>query len=232
MSVWRNVAVVGLAILSAQANADIKLPPAISSHMVLQRDIAAPVWGTADPGEQVTVEFAGQKKTAKADAGGKWMVKLDPMPTSAEPRVMTVTGSIQNRKSEIQNVLVGEVWVGSGQSNMAGGVAGYAKGDEVLAKAAAAGPYSKIRLLPSRSAGWQEATVDNVNKFSALLFAFGLRLHQELNVPVGLLLGAVGGTPSGNWLSEEAYRSDAACQAEVKKLAPTYPYEQLQKKYE
>jgi len=100
-----------LAVLTS-ANAEVKLPSIFTDHMVLQRDKAVPVWGKAAPGEEVVVEFAGQKKTAKADAAGKWMVKLDPMPTNAEPQVLKA-GNVS-----VQDVLVGEVWLASGQSNM------------------------------------------------------------------------------------------------------------------
>ena len=103
---------------------------------------------------------------------------------------------------------------------MAGGVNGYAKGDDVLAKLAAAAPYSKLRLIKGKGT-WQEATVQNVNGFSALLFAFGLKLQQDLDVPVGLMLGAVGGTPSGAWLTEAALADDAPCQESIRLYAAT-----------
>src|SRR5262249_39191993 len=127
------------------------------------------------------------------------------------PDKLTVRGT---NTITLDDVLVGEVWVGSGQSNMAGGLAGYAQADAVLAKMAAGAPYAHLRLVRGRSS-WQEATATNVNGFSALLLAFGLRLHQELGVPVGLMLGAVGGTPSGYWLSEEAYQADDACKQAI-----------------
>ena len=109
---------------------------------------------------------------------------------------------------------------------------GYAKsvtnlpnGDEVLAKLAAAGPYPKLRLISNKQGGWKEATVPNINGFSALLFSFGQKLQQDLDVPVGLMQGAVGGTPSGAWLSEEALAADAACQELIQKYVrqPTIP---------
>jgi sialate O-acetylesterase len=94
----------------------LALANVISDHMVLQRDLAAPVWGMDVPGEKVTVEFAGQSKTAVADEKGTWRVKLDSMPASAEPRVLTIRDSKQ--KVQIADVLVGDVWIGAGQSNM------------------------------------------------------------------------------------------------------------------
>ena len=129
-----------------------------------------------------------------------------------------------------EDVLVGEVWVGSGQSNMAIGSSGFINGDNVLAAAVAAAPYPKIRLVRA-DAKWQEATPQNVTGFSALLFSFGLRLQKELDVPVGLMLGAVGGTPSGFWLSEEALKNDAPCQALIKKYAATFNYDEAMQKY-
>jgi sialate O-acetylesterase len=109
-------------------------------------------------------------------------------------------------------------------------VAGYAKNDAGLAAAAAAS-YPRLRLARG-GRGWQEATPEDINGFSAILFAFGQRLHQELDVPVGLMVGAVGGTPSGYWLSEQAYQTDAACKAVVQEFAAKYSFEAEQKKHE
>ena len=92
--------------------ADVKLPSFISDHLVLQQQSNVPVWGWAKEGEEVVVEFAGQKKTAKTDAAGKWRVMLDPLAASAEPREMKIGGRV------LKDVLVGEVWLASGQSNM------------------------------------------------------------------------------------------------------------------
>jgi len=119
-----------LAPLSILPAAELKLPSVFSDHAVLQRDMPVPVWGTAGAGDEISVEFAGQKKMAKADASGKWGVKLDAMPASAQPRELKVTGSTTPSGAiTLKDVLVGEVWVGSGQSNMANPVAGYTAGD-------------------------------------------------------------------------------------------------------
>lgn len=210
------------------AHAEVKLPAIISDHMVLQREVAAPVWGTASPGEAVSVSIAGQTKKAVAGADGKWEVRLDPLKT-AEGLTLTVKGT---NMIEVKDVLVGEVWLGSGQSNMAGSVRTFKGADEGLQKTLAAAPYPRIRLIKQGGSGWQLATHANVDGFSAILFAFGSRLQSELDAPVGLLLGAVGGTPSGFWLTEEMYRSDAACQAQVKKFAATYDFAAAMKGYE
>lgn len=198
-----------LAVYPASAFADVKLPNVLSDHMVLQREAPVPIWGTAAPGEQVTVKFREQTKTTTAGADGKWLVKLDAL-TAGGPDALTVVGK---NTVTLQDILVGEVWVGSGQSNMAGSVGSYAKGDDVLAKLAEA-KYPKLRF--SKSGGkWSESDEKTNPGASAILFSFGVRLQQELNVPVGLMLGAVGGTPSGYWLSDEAYRSDAAVKTVV-----------------
>jgi sialate O-acetylesterase len=218
-------AMCGLAFTSAAAQAEVKLPPVLSSHMVLQRDAAVPIWGTAAPDEKVTVKFRSQEKTVTAGKDGKWMVKLDSLKAGG-PDALTVSG---RNTITLEDVLVGEVWVGSGQSNMEGTVSGYAKGDEVLAELARA-TYPKIRLS-KRGGKWLEATPPNINGFSAILFAYGVGLQKDLDVPVGLMVGAVGGTPSGYWLSDEAYRSDEACKAVVKKYAETYDFDKAKAKH-
>ncbi len=195
--------------------------------MVIQSGAAAPIWGKASPGEAVTVCIAGQTKTATADAQGQWKVTLDPLKV-AEGLTLTVKGK---NAIEVQDVLVGEVWLGSGQSNMDMHVNSYTNNDPVLAQAAATS-YPKLRLLHKGRKGWEEATPANNAQFSALLFAFGFRLQQELGVPVGIMVGAVGGTPSGYWLTEEMYRGDAACRAQAEEFAKTYDFAAAQKKYE
>ena len=214
-----------LAAGATTALAEVKLPAVLSSHMVLQREMAVPVWGTAAAGEKVTVKFRAQEKSAEADAQGKWQVKLDALPAGG-PDALTVSGT---NTLTLDDVLVGEVWVGSGQSNMDLSVTGCTRDDEALAKAAAAS-YPKLRFIRSGNPGWQEAIPQNNANTSALLFSFGVPLQAKLDVPVGLLVGAVGGTPSGYWLSEKAYADDAACNEVVAKYAATYSFENAQKK--
>jgi sialate O-acetylesterase len=214
-----------LLLLASSLHAEVKLSKVFTPHMVLQRGMAVPVWGTAAPGEKVTVAFAGQSKTATADDKGAWSVKLDSLMASAEPRTLTI-GS-----QKIDDVLVGDVWVGSGQSNMDMVVASYTKDDPVLDEASKQ-TCPQLRLLrKDANATWEQATPETNPKFSALLFSFGFPLQKELGVPVGLMVGAVGGTPSGFWLSDDMYRSDAACAEAAKKFAPTYKYDELVAKY-
>src|SRR5215470_12154470 len=102
-------------LTASPAWADVQLPSVLGSHMVLQRDKPLPVWGWADPGEEVKVEFAGKEAVTKADAKGNWRVTLPAQKANATGQRLTVTGK---NKVELEDVLVGEVWVGSGQSNM------------------------------------------------------------------------------------------------------------------
>ncbi|MDX1945824.1 MAG: sialate O-acetylesterase [Pirellulaceae bacterium] len=204
-------------LLAAAAHADVKLPPFFSDHLVLQRETQVPIWGTAAAGEKVTVRFRDQEKSTTAGADGKWRVELDPLQVG-QPGELTVAGK---NMLTLQDVLVGEVWVGSGQSNMQGATRSYAVNDAELARLRDGGPYPQIRL--GRANGnWQVATPQNIDGFSAILFAFGQTLQKELDVPVGLLVGAVGGTPSGAWLSERSLAEDAPCQALIAEYAKSY----------
>lgn len=207
--------------------ADVKLPAVLSSHMVLQREMAVPVWGTAVAGEKITVKFRNQEKSAVTDDKGNWMLTLDALKAGG-PDVMTVAGT---NTLTLDDVLVGEVWIGSGQSNMAMSVSSYVKDDEVLEKLAA-GTYPKLRFIRVGNTQWNEAVPENIQKTSALMFSFCQPLQQKLDVPVGFMVGAVGGTPSGYWLSQEAYANDAACKEVVTKYAATYSFEEAQKRVE
>lgn len=219
----------GALAIAPPLQAEVKVPNLFSDHMVLQRGQAVPIWGTAAANEKLTVKFRQQSKETTADANGKWRVALDALEVG-EASDLTIEGAAN--KIQIVDVLVGEVWVGSGQSNMDGSVSGYAKGDPVLATLAAT-PNFKIRLLKGGANGkWQVATSQSNKGFSALLYSFGVRLQQQLNVPVGLMQGAVGGTPSGYWLSDEMLAADEPCQAKVKQLLATYDEGAEKGKYE
>jgi len=205
----RYAFVAGLALLVAAPSvsvAEVKLPAVIASNMVLQRDMPVPIWGTADAGEKVTVAFAGQTKTATADESGRWIVRLDPLKASAKGRTLVVQSAIGNRKSEMTNVLVGEVWVGSGQSNMQWSVTRALNPKEEVAAA----KWPKIRLfyVPRKqaitpqpiTANWTECSPKTVGGFSAVLYYFGRHLHKELDVPMGLIATAWGGTRVEPWI--------------------------------
>jgi sialate O-acetylesterase len=199
--------------------ADVRLPAVISHRMVVQRDAAAPIWGWADAGERVTVAFAGQTHTATAAADGAWRVTLDPLRATETGAPMTIAGK---NKITIDDVLVGEVWLGSGQSNMAMTVA---RSLNPEAEAAAAS-YPRIRFFKETSATaatpqtigkgeWVLCSPQTVPGSSAVLYFFGRELHQRLRVPVGLINSSVGGTPIESWIAPEAQRA-------AKELAPFF----------
>ncbi len=174
--------------------------------MVLQRNLACPVWGTADPGEDVAVSIDGQSKTVKAGPDGKWSVKLDPM-EAGESKTLIVKG-----KNEIQfeNVAVGEVWIGSGQSNMAHSVINAIEPWNDIQ--AANFPNIRLITVPNVSAEtpqddfkgqWAPCTPQTVPHFSAVLFYFGRELSKELNVPIGLINCSWGGSSCEAWINTD-----------------------------
>lgn len=224
-------ALLAVVLFSSSTQAAVTLSSLFSDHMVLQRDATVPIWGEAEPGENITVTFANQKASTTTDAQGKWKVELKPLDASAEPRRLTVqTG---DQQISVKDVLVGDVWVGSGQSNMAGRVNSYAKNDATLAKLAEQAPFPGIRLMQGGpKPTWTPATQQTVAAFSALHFAFGERLHRELKVPVGLIVGAVGGTPSGYWIPPATFADSEKCKADVATFATTYNHEAAMKQYE
>jgi len=199
---------------SLLAATGFRLGSPISDHMVLQREKPVAVWGWADAGESVTVAFAGKSKSATADADGKWTLKLDALSASAESRSLVVTGK-DGHKIEVKDVLVGEVWLGSGQSNMSMTVQSSNNFD--AEKPAANYPLIRHYLESSGPAeqslaegkgSWKACTPDNVGGFSAVLYFFGREIHKEVGVPVGLVNTSVGGTPIESWVSAETQSSD------------------------
>jgi sialate O-acetylesterase len=196
----------GLALvccLAHDARADVKLPAVLGSHMVLQRDKPLPIWGTAEPGEEVAVEFAGQTKAAKADDKGHWKVVLEPVKADGKAHELTVKGK---NTVKLEDILIGEVWVGSGQSNMEWSLSASAKPKETIAEA----NHPNIRLFhvpkvqtkePAADvkAAWKVCTPENVPHFSAALYHFGVRLEKELGVPIGLINSSWGGSPIEPW---------------------------------
>jgi sialate O-acetylesterase len=210
---------VALGLGSASLAADFRLAAVISDHMVMQRNKPVAVWGWADAGETVTVAFADQSKSATAGADGTWSLTLDPLAASAEPRTLRASGK-SGRTIEVNDVLVGEVWLGSGQSNMEMTVAGCHHFDDEKAAA----NYPLIRQYRDRSGpaeqpqaegkgAWQHCTPATVGGFSAALYFFGREIHQELGVPVGLINTSVGGTRIESWVAAEVQSSDPQTKA-------------------
>jgi sialate O-acetylesterase len=199
-----------LAAAAATAAADVKLPGVFGDHMVLQRDAALPVWGAADPAEKVTVSLDGQSQTTQADTSGKWSVALSPVKAGG-PYVLQVQGK---NTVQFSDVLVGEVWLCSGQSNMQMTVSEVRNKDAEIAAA----NHPRIRMLgvarktaeePQTSSGgeWRVCSPKTVAGFSAAAYFFGRRLHKELQVPVGLIDSSWGGTPIQGWTSQQAQQA-------------------------
>jgi sialate O-acetylesterase len=219
--VW--IAVLLLGSLVADLHADVKLADVFSDGMVLQQGMKVNVWGDAAPGEAVTVELAGKTVRTVADDRGQWRVKLPALPASDKPCDLKVTGNLKSVISNqtCTNVLVGEVWLCSGQSNMEWTNKGTLLSN-VCAQVCAEADFPQIRVLtvprttalePQRNmtgACWRVCNPTNAANFSATGYFFGRELHRALKVPVGLIVSAVGGTPSESWTSLQAVEKDPA----------------------
>ncbi|MDP7602792.1 MAG: 9-O-acetylesterase, partial [Alphaproteobacteria bacterium] len=212
----------GLLLFAAgRVAADVRLPAIIGDGMVLQCDKPVVIWGWAAPGEEVTVAIGGNRATTNADAKGEWMVRLAAMKASAEPVELTVTGA-SGRKIKRKNVLIGDVWIGSGQSNMERAMESRFNGKPLYE----GGDYPGIRLFhtPKKtatapaadvSARWIQCSPESTRTFSAVLYHFGLHLHTELGVPVGLIESAWAGTPIQPWTPPEGFASEPALAADL-----------------
>jgi sialate O-acetylesterase len=203
-------------LLALAAHADVTVAPIFGDHMVLQRDRPVPVWGKADPGEQVTVGFADYSGSVTADASGQWRVNLGAMPASAEPRVLTVRGK---NTLTFSDVLVGEVWFCSGQSNMEkplGPRSGQKPTDDYEEELKRAGcPTLRLFQVPQHARpkqddgtmAWFPSAGDALlkTKFSAAAYYFGRELERELGVPIGLIHSSFGGTRIEAWMPAQAF---------------------------
>ena len=214
-------------LLTTAAQAEIRLPAIFSDHMVLQAGAPVPVWGMAAPAMQMTVRFAGQEVRAMADQNGYWNVQLKPLDPSSAASEMTIGeadphGSVAS-VLVIHDVLVGEVWVGAGQSNMGFGLNSMEGKEKVLATAGnpqlrlftvkhmtAAEP---IGLRPGEVLGnvygsWELSDEKTAANFSAVAYLFGEELQRSLDLPVGMISDNWGGTPIQTWMSLTAFASE------------------------
>ncbi len=193
-------------------SAQLHLPAIFGDHMVLQQKQANPVWGWGEPGEEVTVSIHGQSHTAKADEQGYWKVNLRPIPAGG-PYQMEIEG--EKSKFFFDDVLVGEVWICSGQSNMAWTVNNSNSAELEILTA----NYPNIRLITVPRVGTQEAqddfegawsacTPETIKDFSAVGYFFGRRLHHALDVPIGLIDNAWGGSAAEAWVRRDVLAKD------------------------
>jgi sialate O-acetylesterase len=190
------------------ARANVSVTNLFTDHMVLQRDIPCPVWGMADPGEKVAVKLGGSEGTATADAAGKWSVKLPAMKMNAAGQDLTITGK---NTITIKDVLLGDVWVCSGQSNME-----WALGSCNAAEDIAAANLPNVRRIkfphvslskPTTNVPgkWEACTPQNAAGFTAVGFYFARRVQKETGVPIGLLDDSWGGTRIEPWIPVEGF---------------------------
>ncbi len=206
----RHLAVVAF-LSTVCAHADVKLPAIISDHMVLQKSSKVPVWGKADPGEEVKVTLDGQIVSTVAKPDGKWMTSLNLKNSPQGPFELTVEGK---NKLTVSDVVIGEVWVASGQSNMEWSVGN--TNDAATTISNSANPLLRQFLVKKNAARepqedtlgiWVAALPETTAGFSAVGYFFGRKLQNELKVPVGIVHTSWGGTPSEAWTSVEAIDS-------------------------
>jgi len=236
LAIGAVLAVFAVLPLSESARADVALNNMFGDHMVLQQGIRNRIWGKADPGETVSVSIADQRHTVTAGQDGRWELRLDAIAEYGGPHTLTVKG-----KNEIAftDVLIGEVWVCSGQSNMQWSVD--QANDADLEKAAAKFPQLRLISVPqvgvqepqwNFNGAWSVCGPDNVGSFSAVGFFFGRQLHQTLGVPVGLIDNAWGGSACEAWIDRSRLASDerfkplldrwAKTEADMPKLIENY----------
>ena len=201
----RRTWLVSLSVLlvGATALADVRLPAVIGSHMVLQQNAPLPIWGWAEAGEEVTVTLDSESLKAKADAEGKWKVTFPAMMADGKKHRLKVVG---NNTIELEDILIGEVWVGSGQSNMEwrltathGSKAAIAAADHPQIRLFHVPKVQKPKPADDVQASWKVCSPDTIPSFSAVLYYYGKQLHDELDVPIGLINSSWGGSPIEPW---------------------------------
>ena len=202
---------IAASVCTGCAWADVKLPAIISDHMVLEKAAKVSIWGSGDPGEEVTVSLNGIAATAKADAAGKWMLALNLEDSAPGPFEMTVAGK---NKLTLSDVVIGEVWVASGQSNMQfmvreaiGAEGEMARPANPLLRQFVVKMNATSELMDDVQGKWVSASPATVGNFTAVGYFFAKMLQKELSVPVGLIHISVGGTPCESWTSAEALDS-------------------------
>ena len=201
----------------------VEMPSIFDNHMVIQRDVKAPIWGWAPAGKKITVEFAGQTKTATVGTDGKWKVVLDPMKANSTPQAMSVTESELPNDApargplsvKFDDILIGDNWICSGQSNMEFGMDGTTNSRQELADVV---NYPTIRFyritdhisrdMPQDNCpgNWNVLTSESARPLTAVGYFFGRRLNKELKIPIGLVQTAWGGTPIEPWTNPAGFR--------------------------
>ncbi len=226
---WIKTVITAVIIFYSSFNhAQLQVNSLFTDHMVLQQGVQIPVWGTANENEEITVLFENQKLTTTAQ-GGKWMVRLNPLQISHQPQTLYIRS--KNASQEVKDVLVGEVWFCSGQSNMERQL-GPRPPQPLITnweKERDAANYPEIRqyYVPLNYAEknvedvqslWEICSPETISKFSAVAYFFAKHLYKDLKVPVGIIFSAFGGTPAEDWTSTEAMNNNP----ELKELLQNY----------
>jgi hypothetical protein len=198
---------------------DLRLPALFSDHMVVQNNAYVPVWGWAEPGDEITVTLADQTAATTTVSDGTWRVRLNRMKTTTEPQKLVVKG---RTSVTVNDVLIGEVWLASGQSNMA---FKFNRGEYPAEETAAANlPHVRMFTVKQNSSrtpvndcegSWVVSTPESVQEFSAVAYYFGRDLHQKLHTPVGMINASWGGTDIAAWTSEPAQAAVPALKAKL-----------------
>ena len=209
-------------LVYVSAHAELSMNGLFTDNMVLQRNQQVPVWGSADPGEKVTVEFAGQKMSTTAKPDGSWSVHLKPMKASLVPLELSVSSGSNDPTIQLSNLVVGDVWLCTGQSNMAQTMKRYLIWDQVKdgfendqirffkIKEGGVGspePTKALIIDPVFKNSWQACTPEFAAEFSATAGFFAMKLQQEIDVPIGLLYAVRGGTRANMWMPREMLES-------------------------
>lgn len=219
-------------------SADLRLSPLVSDGMILQRDQANRIWGWDQPGISVEIGVAGHSISARVDANGRWEAELPALPASHEPAIITIKGTSSR---QISDVLVGEVWVASGQSNMQWPIR--ASFDHELVTAAAQRTGIRLFSVPrlgtqelqeTFEGNWMRCNPETVADFSAVAYFFGEILHQTIDVPVGLIHCSWGGSSAEAWVKRETFEADGRFDNELqnwRQIEATFDFEQEQEKH-
>jgi len=212
------ILLISISILD-NAYAEVILPKVLGNNMVLQRDKPVPIWGTASAGEAITVKFSDQTKKTTADAAGNWQIMLDPMAASATPRILEINGT---NTIKLNNILVGEVWLCSGQSNMSYEMRKNSKvrrpdtstvNSPIDELDRAHNPQIRIFLVTQKNlrksdsthSGWDIAEGTALRDFSAVGYFYAKNLNHDLHVPVGIICSAISGSRIEPWMPREAF---------------------------
>ncbi|MDW7692934.1 sialate O-acetylesterase [Flammeovirgaceae bacterium SG7u.132] len=204
---WKYLIWIVAICAATSLEAAVILPDIICNNMVLQRDQPVPIWGTANPGEKITVNFAGQTLQATASEDRKWIVRLKPMPVNASPQTMVIKG---DNTIELEGIVIGEVWLLTGQSNMQLILEKTNDGEAVIASA----DKPNIRLFNvnrkvafhhkrGQLATWETCNPESIREFSAVGYYFGVELQEALDIPIGLINASYGGSQVEAWMPEE-----------------------------